>query len=167
MGDGIPQRPLWERYTRTQGRVHLTGLQALLRLALDQVRRDRHAGRHVGVLFSGYPGSPLAGLDQLLRGVAPVLEAEHVRLVPGLNEELAASTIGGTQLLEVFPHSDYDGVVGMWFGKAPGLDRALDALRHSNFMGSARFGGALAIVGDDPFCNSSSLPSHSEHTTAR
>ncbi len=166
MGEETPERPLWERYTREQGRVHLTGLQALLRLALDQVRRDRRAGRRVGVLFSGYPGSPLAGFDQLLRSVAPVLEAEDVRLVPGLNEELAASTIGGTQLLEVFPHANYDGAVGIWFGKAPGLDRSLDALRHSNFMGSARFGGALAIVGDDPFCKSSSLPSHSEHAFA-
>ena len=161
-----PDRPLWARYTATQGRVHLTGLQALVRLALDQLRRDRRAGRRVGALFSGYPGSPLAGLDQTLAGLAPLLEREDVRLVPALNEELAAAAICGTQALELFPHSDYDGVLGLWFGKAPGLDRAMDALRHANFMGSARFGGALAIVGDDPFCKSSSLPSHSEHAFA-
>jgi indolepyruvate ferredoxin oxidoreductase len=163
---GPPHSPLWERYCRAQGRVHLTGLQAILRLALDQIRRDRRAGRRVGALFSGYPGSPLAGLDQELRHLRPLLDEEGVRFVPALNEELAASTIGGTQLTEVFAHENWDGVVGFWFGKAPGLDRALDALRHSNFMGSARFGGALALVGDDPFCKSSSLPSSSERAFA-
>ncbi|MEE8475471.1 MAG: 4Fe-4S binding protein, partial [Myxococcota bacterium] len=157
---------LWERYTSTQGRVHLTGLQSLVRLAIDQIRRDARAGRRLGALFSGYPGSPLAGLDSTLRNLAPLLQTTGIRLAPGLNEELAAGAIAGTQLLERFPHSDYDGVLGLWFGKAPGLDRALDVLRHSNFMGTARFGGALALVGDDPFCKSSSLPSHSEHAFA-
>ena len=158
--------PLWDRYVRPHGRVHLTGLQALARLALDQIHRDARDGRRLGALFSGYPGSPLAGLDATLRGLRPLLEPEGVRYAPALNEEIAASTIAGTQLLEVFPHSEVDGVLGLWFGKAPGLDRALDALRHSNFMGSARFGGALALVGDDPFCKSSSLPSHSEYAFA-
>src|SRR5215831_2799012 len=116
-----PEPPLLERYTRGRGRVHLTGLQALVRLALDQVRRDERAGRKTGALFSGYPGSPRAG---------------------------------------------FDGAVGIFFAKAPGLDRALDAIRHANFAGSARLGGALAVVGDDPFCKSSSLPSHSEHAFA-
>jgi indolepyruvate ferredoxin oxidoreductase len=102
----------------------------------------------------------------MLRRLEPMLGPAGVRLVPAINEEIAASAIAGTQLLERFPHSEVDGVLGLWFGKAPGLDRALDALRHSNFMGSARFGGALALVGDDPFCKSSSLPSHSEHAFA-
>jgi indolepyruvate ferredoxin oxidoreductase len=158
--------PLWDRYVRPEGRVHLTGLQALVRLALDQIRCDARDGRRLRALFSGYPGSPLAGLDSTLRSLRPLLEPAGVRLVPALNEEIAASTIAGTQLLEVFPHSGVDGVLGLWFGKAPGVDRALDALRHSNFTGSARFGGALALVGDDPFCKSSSLPSHSEHAFA-
>jgi indolepyruvate ferredoxin oxidoreductase len=161
-----PDLPLLERYTRGRGRVHLTGLQALVRLALEQLRRDQRAGRKVGALFSGYPGSPLAGFDQLLRSLAPLLERANVRLAPGLNEELAASAVAGTQLLEVFPHSSWDGAIGVFFAKAPGLDRALDAIRHANFMGSARLGGALAVVGDDPFCKSSSLPSHSEHAFA-
>ncbi|HXX49634.1 MAG TPA: indolepyruvate ferredoxin oxidoreductase family protein [Myxococcota bacterium] len=161
-----PERPLFERYTRERGRVHLTGLQALVRVALDQLRRDERAGRKVGALFSGYPGSPLAGFDQLLRSLAPLLERANVRLAPGLNEELAATTVAGTQLVELFPRASWDGAVGIFFAKAPGLDRALDAIRHANFAGSARLGGALAVVGDDPFCKSSSLPSHSEHAFA-
>ena len=161
-----PDPPLWARYTRETGRIHLTGLQALVRVALDQLRRDVRAGRRTAALFSGYPGSPLAGLDTLLRSLRPLLARSGVRLEPGLNEELAASTVAGTQLVEVFPHSRFDGVLGVWFGKAPGLDRSLDALRHANFVGAGRHGGALAVVGDDPFCKSSSLPSHSEHAFA-
>jgi len=161
-----PDPPLWERYTKPSGRVHLTGLQALVRLALDQLRRDSRAGLRTAAFFSGYPGSPLAGLDGLLRSLAPLLARSDVRLVPGLNEELAASAVAGTQLVETFPHSRYDGVLGFWFGKAPGLDRSLDALRHANFVGAGPRGGALAVVGDDPFCKSSSLPSHSEHAFA-
>jgi indolepyruvate ferredoxin oxidoreductase len=157
---------MWDRYTRRQGRVHLTGLQALVRLTLDQVRHDRSEGRRVGVAISGYPGSPLAGFDQALRQVLPLLDEHDVRLVPAINEELAASAVGGTQLLERFPHSRYDGVVGLWYGKAPGLDRSLDAIRHCNFMGTSRSGGVLTLVGDDPHCKSSSLPSHSEHALA-
>jgi indolepyruvate ferredoxin oxidoreductase len=154
--------PLWDRYLRAEGRVHLTGLEALVRIGLDQVRRDRAAGHCVGAFYSGYPGSPLAGLDQLLGSLHPLLEPEHVRFVPGLNEELAASAVAGTQMLDLFPHARYDGVVGLWFGKAPGLDRALDAIRHANYQGISRLGGALALVGDDPACKSSTLPSHSE-----
>jgi indolepyruvate ferredoxin oxidoreductase len=161
-----PNPPLWERYTQERGRVHLTGVQALVRLTLDQLRRDARDGRRTGAFFSGYPGSPLAGLDTLLRSLEPLLARSDVRLVPGLNEELAASAVAGTQLVETFPHARYDGVLGVWFGKAPGLDRALDALRHANFVGTGRHGGALAVVGDDPFCKSSSLPSHSEHAFA-
>ncbi len=161
-----PDPPLWERYTRTRGRIHLTGLQALVRLALDQLRRDAHAGLRTGALLSGYPGSPLAGLDSLLASLAPLLERSDVRFVPGLNEEIAAGTVAGTQLVETFPHERYDGVLGFWFGKAPGFDRSIDALRHANFVGTGRSGGALAVVGDDPFCKSSSLPSHSENAFA-
>ncbi|MCP4007825.1 MAG: indolepyruvate ferredoxin oxidoreductase family protein [bacterium] len=157
--------PLWERYTRTQGRVHLTGLQAVIRLPLDRLRADKRDGRRTGAVFSGYPGSPLAGLDLKLNSLKDLL-GEDVYLLPGMNEELAAAAISGTQLVDLFPHSKYDGVLGMWYGKAPGLDRALDALRHSNFTGTSRFGGAIAVVGDDPFCKSSSLPSHSEHAFA-
>ncbi len=158
--------PLLDRYLQSTGRVHLTGLQALIRISLDQLRRDRKAGRRVGALYSGYPGSPLAALDRTLQSLAPLLAREDVRLVPGLNEELAAGAVCGTQLLDLFPHSRYDGVLGLWFGKAPGLDRSLDVMRHANYTGISRWGGALALVGDDPQCKSSSLPSHSEHALA-
>ncbi len=164
---GTPQcPPLQERYVREHGRTHLTGLQAIIRLPFDQIRRDRRDGRRTAALFSGYPGSPLAGLDLKLRGLRELMDRDDVQLVPGLNEELAASAVAGTQLVELFPHSKYDGVLGLWFGKAPGLDRSLDALRHANFTGTSRAGGALAVIGDDPFCKSSSLPSHSEHACA-
>ena len=163
---GLEEPALWTRYTQEGGRVHLTGLEALVRLPIEQVRADRAAGRRVAALISGYPGSPVAGLDRTLDALRPLLERHDVRLEHGLNEELAAGIVGGTQLLDLFPHSRYDGVLGIWFGKAPGLDRALDAIRHANFMGTSRFGAALAIVGDDPSCKSSSIPSHSEHAAA-
>jgi len=155
-----------DRYTRTEGRAHITGLQALVRISLDQLRRDRAEGRRTGALYSGYPGSPLAGLDQTLIALEPLLSRKGVHFSPAINEELAAGAVCGSQLIDLFPHSAYDGVLGLWFGKAPGLDRALDVMRHANFMGVSRFGGALAIVGDDPFCKSSSLPSHSEFALA-
>src|SRR5262245_65205810 len=126
MSNARPDPVAWERFTRSEGPIHLTGLQSLVRIALDQVRRDRREGRRVGAFFSGYPGSPLAGLDRLLGELGPLLEREDVRFVPGMNEELAASAVCGTQLVDLFPHARYDGVVGLWFGKAPGLERALD-----------------------------------------
>src|SRR5258705_4257478 len=110
---------LWERYTRERGRVHLTGLQALVRMVLEQLRRDARAGRRIGALFSGYPGSPLAGFDQLLRSLAPLLERSHVPFSPGLNEELAARAVPGTQLLAVFPHASRPGAIGTFSSKAP------------------------------------------------
>ncbi len=166
MGTPSAPAPLEERFERESGRVHLTGLQALVRLPLDLVRRDRAAGRRVGALVSGYPGSPLAGLDGEFAAAAALCREHGVRFVPGLNEELAAGAVAGTQLVELFPHGHWDGVIGIWYGKAPGLDRALDALRHANFAGTGRFGGALAVVGDDPGCKSSSIPSSSEHAFA-
>ncbi len=155
-----------ERFTACGEPVHLTGLQALARLILEQVRRDREAGLRVKAYVSGYPGSPLGGFDQLLGHLAPLLEEHDVHFEAGINEELAAAAVAGTQLVDVFPHSDCDGVVGMWYGKAPGVDRCLDVFRHANFTGISHFGGALAVAGDDPGCKSSSLPSASEHAFA-
>ena len=165
-GDASGQFPLLERFTRSAGPVHLTGLQALARLPLDQIRRDRKAGLRMGGFISGYPGSPLAGFDRVLREISPLLDAHDLRFQMGVNEELAAAAVAGSQLVDLFPHGRYDGAIGMWYGKAPGVDRCLDVFRHANFTGISRFGGALAVAGDDPACKSSSLPSQSDHAFA-
>ena len=116
--------------------------------------------------MSGYQGSPLGGFDQELQRRAELCAEHHVRHVPGLNEELGATSAWGSQLAGQLPGSSYDGVLAMWYGKAPGLDRAADALRHGNFVGVSRTGGALAVVGDDPSCKSSTIPSASESLLA-
>jgi indolepyruvate ferredoxin oxidoreductase len=151
-----------DKYVLDEGRVLLTGLQGLVRLVLDQHRADRARGLHTGTMISGYQGSPLGGLDKELQRNRKLLDEHHVRHVPGLNEELGATSAWGSQLTAQLPGSTYDGVLGMWYGKAPGLDRAADSLRHGNFVGVSRTGGGLAVVGDDPSCKSSTIPSASE-----
>ena len=153
---------LTERYTATDGTVFLTGIQALVRLALDQQRRDRAEGRTTAAFISGYEGSPLGGLDIELGRRADLLRELSIDHEPALNEELAATAVWGTQLVPTRPDSRVDGVVGYWYGKAPGLDRASDALRHANFSGAHPHGGALALVGDDPTAKSSTVTSGSE-----
>ena len=157
---------LSDRYTATSGRVQLTGVQALARLPIDQHRRDLTAGLNVGTFISGYEGSPLAGYDQELGRLKQLLEANDVTFVPGLNEEAAATAIQGSQLACTLPGATRDGVIGIWYGKAPGLDRATDALRHGNLMGSHPKGGALVLVGDDPAAKSSTLPCASDGALA-
>jgi len=151
-----------DRYTARRGTVHLTGIQALVRLVLDQRRADHRAGSSTAAFISGYEGSPLAGYDtELLRNSA-LLEEHSVVFVPGVNEELAATAVQGTQLAATQPDKRVDGVVGFWYGKSPGLDRAADAIRHANLMGTHPEGGVLALVGDDPAAKSSSVPGASE-----
>ena len=153
---------LSDRYTATSGRVQLTGVQALARLPIDQHRRDLAAGLNVGTFISGYEGSPLAGYDQELGRLKQLLDGCDVTFVPGLNEEAAATSVQGSQLACTLPGAARDGVIGIWYGKAPGLDRATDALRHGNLMGSHPKGGALVLVGDDPAAKSSTLPCASD-----
>jgi indolepyruvate ferredoxin oxidoreductase len=155
-----------DKYLLEEGRILLTGLQGLVRLPLDQHRADRRRGLHTGTMISGYQGSPLGGLDKELARNRTLVEAHHVRHVPGLNEELGATSAWGSQLAAQLPGSKYDGVLAMWYGKAPGLDRAADSLRHGNFVGVSSTGGALAVVGDDPGCKSSTIPSASESLLA-
>jgi indolepyruvate ferredoxin oxidoreductase len=157
---------LEDKYLLEEGRILLTGLQGLVRLPLDQHRADRRRGLHTGTMISGYQGSPLGGLDQELARNRELVEEHHVRHVPGLNEELGATSAWGSQLAAQLPGAKYDGVLAMWYGKAPGLDRAADSLRHGNFVGVPRTGGALAVVGDDPGCKSSTIPSASESLLA-
>ncbi|MER7367760.1 indolepyruvate ferredoxin oxidoreductase family protein [Nonomuraea wenchangensis] len=155
-----------DRYAATTGLVQLTGVQALARLPIEQHRRDRARGRRVATFVSGYEGSPLAGYDLELHRQRRLLEASDVVFLPGLNEESAATAVQGSQLAGTFDDARYDGVLGIWYGKAPGLDRATDALRHGNLMGAHPDGGALVLVGDDPAAKSSSVPSSSEPALA-
>jgi indolepyruvate ferredoxin oxidoreductase len=151
-----------DKYLLSEGRVLMTGVQALVRLALDQHRADLARGLRTGTMISGYQGSPLGGLDKELQRIADVCEDHHVFHVPGLNEEIGATSAWGSQLASQLPGARYDGAIAMWYGKAPGLDRAADSLRHGNFVGVSRTGGGLAMVGDDPSCKSSTIPSASE-----
>jgi indolepyruvate ferredoxin oxidoreductase len=133
---------------------------------VEQHERDRRAGRRVATFVSGYQGSPLGGLDQLLAGLPELKSEHHVHLVPGVNEELAATSVWGSQNDLPSGTESYDGVIGVWYGKGPGLDRASDALRHGAMYGANPAGGAVALVGDDPGAKSSSLPVASERSLA-
>ncbi|MBI4883375.1 MAG: indolepyruvate ferredoxin oxidoreductase family protein [Actinobacteria bacterium] len=157
---------LADRYRLDDGRAFLSGSQALARLPYEQLRADRRAGLHTAAYISGYPGSPLAGFDRDVTAAAKLATADGLRMVfqPGMNEELAATAVMGTQLAVTVDTCLYDGIIGIWYGKAPGLDRASDALRHAAFAGTSARGGALALVGDDPNAKSSTLPSSSGAT---
>jgi indolepyruvate ferredoxin oxidoreductase len=153
---------LVRRYADDDGRALLSGVQALVRLPLVQMRLDTRQELRTGCLISGYEGSPLAGYDLELGRNAQMLREHRVIFRPGVNEELAATAIGGSQLVSSRPSAEVDGVLGVWYGKAPGLDRATDAVRHGNLQGSDHRGGVVMLVGDDPATKSSSLPSASE-----
>src|SRR5262245_13731411 len=152
---------LSDRITAERGTVFLTGLQALARLPLDQLRADRRAGLDTAAFVSGYPGSPLASYDGAVAAAAALAPELPIVCRPALNEEYAATAVMGSQLASAQPDALWDGVVGIWYGKAPGVDRAADALRHAVYAGCSRFGGAVALVGDDPAAKSSTLPSSS------
>ncbi|MBI3455226.1 MAG: indolepyruvate ferredoxin oxidoreductase family protein [Candidatus Rokubacteria bacterium] len=149
---------LEDRYLREEGPVYLSGLQALVRLPIDQHRRDRRAGLRIGTFVSGYPGSPLGGYDLALQQARALLEQHDIVHVPGANEELAATALSGTQMLDHYPHSRYDGVVGLWYGKGPGVDRSGDALKHGNFAGTSRSGAVVVLSGEDHEAKSSTMP---------
>ncbi|MFT5201501.1 MAG: indolepyruvate ferredoxin oxidoreductase [Candidatus Aldehydirespiratoraceae bacterium] len=152
---------LSDRYTRDEGTVFMTGIQALSRLPIEQLRVDRRNGLHTAAFAAGYPGSPLGGLDSALSQAAREAPDLPITLRPSVNEEYAATAVMGSQLASTRPDARYDGVVGLWYGKAPGVDRAADALRHATFAGTDPNGGAVALVGDDPAAKSSTLPSSS------
>jgi indolepyruvate ferredoxin oxidoreductase len=154
-----------DRYLTQDGEVYLTGVQALVRVVLDRLRDDRRAGLATAAFISGYEGSPLGGLDMELARRRSLMEPFQVVHQPGLNEELAATSVMGSQLAARLGLKG-DGVTGYWYGKAPGLDRATDALRHANMAGTHPRGGAVALVGDDPNAKSSTVPSASEAALA-
>lgn len=156
---------LADRYRPGAGPVLLTGVQAIGRLLVEQHAADAAAGLRTGSFVSGYQGSPLGGLDRTLAS-APELAEQGVRLVPAVNEELAATAVWGSQLEVPDRPWRVDGVVGVWYGKAPGVDRTGDPLRHGNLSGAHPRGGVLVLAGDDPGCKSSTIPSASERTLA-
>lgn len=155
-----------DRYRQREGLLHLTGIQALVRVPLDVHRADRERGRRTAVFISGYPGSPLGGYDMELGRRRALLDEHDVVFQPAVNEELGATAVAGSQLAQTRPELRYDGVAAIWYGKAPGLDRAVDALRHGNMAGAHPQGGVLALVGDDPAAKSSTMPNASELTLA-
>ncbi len=154
-----------QKYQASEGRVYLSGNQALVRLPIEQARRDRTAGMNTGGFISGYRGSPLGHLDQDFTRVKPLLESLDIRFQPGVNEDMAANAVWGTQQIGFFDPR-FDGVFGMWYSKGPGIDRSGDALRHANLWGTAPKGGVIMAVGDDPMSRSSSIQQQSEHTLA-
>ncbi|MBL8443212.1 MAG: 2-oxoacid ferredoxin oxidoreductase, partial [Zoogloeaceae bacterium] len=149
-------------FTQEQGDIHLGGIDAIVRLTLDQVRTDTRRGLKTGMFVSGYRGSPVGMLDAALIKQQKTLLANHIHFVDGINEDLAATAVWGTQMLHTVGKQKFDGVTGLWYGKAPGVDRSGDALKHANYTGIGKNGGVLAIAGDDPSCKSSSLCSQSE-----
>ncbi|QFR03138.1 indolepyruvate ferredoxin oxidoreductase family protein [Streptomyces phaeolivaceus] len=159
-------RSLDEKYEKAQGQIYLSGLQALVRVPMDQRRRDARLGRRTAAFISGYEGSPLAGYDLELMRWKSTLDELGIVFQPGVNEELAATAVQGSQIASTMPTRTVDGVAGYWYGKAPGLDRAADALRHNNISGTSPRGGAVAIVGDDVIAKSSTVPSASESAIA-
>ena len=154
---------LEDKYQIDQGRVFLTGVQALARLPMLQHARDRAAGLNTAGYVSGYRGSPLGGLDTALHDAERFLTAHHITFQPGVNEDIAATAVWGTQQLHFFPRPQYDGVFAMWYGKGPGVDRCGDVFKHANYAGAARHGGVLLIAGDDHSARSSAIAHQSEH----
>jgi indolepyruvate ferredoxin oxidoreductase len=150
------------KYRQEAGLVFLSGIQALVRLPLDQHRADKQRGLNTATLISGYRGSPLGGLDLTLERNPDLLREHNVVFLSGVNEDLGATAIYGSQLTNLFPKPKYDGVLGMWYGKGPGVDRTGDIFKHANYAGVSRHGGVLALGGDDPLSKSSTIPSHSE-----
>ena len=153
---------LSDRYELEEGRVFLSGVQALVRLPIEQMRRDHRSGLRINAFITGYPGSPLGGYDLALHKAHATLERYGIRHLPGQNEELSATTLIGTQMLDEHPHPDVDGVVAYWYGKGAGLDRSGDAIKHGNFAGTSTHGAVVILSGEDHEAKSSSVPYQQE-----
>ncbi len=152
-----------DKYTLTQGRAFMSGVQALVRLPMQQRQRDLQAGLNTAGFISGYRGSPLGAYDQALVNARNHLDSHHTVFQPGVNEELAATAVWGTQQLDLYPKTKtYDGVFGIWYGKGPGVDRSADVFKHANLAGTARYGGVLAVAGDDHVSKSSTAAHQSD-----
>ncbi|HYS67615.1 MAG TPA: indolepyruvate ferredoxin oxidoreductase family protein, partial [Paraburkholderia sp.] len=152
-----------DKYTLERGRAYMSGIQALVRLPMLQQERDHAAGLNTAGFISGYRGSPLGGLDQSLWKAKQHLAAHQVVFQPGVNEDLAATAVWGSQQVNLYPSAKYDGVFSMWYGKGPGVDRSGDVFKHGNSAGSSQHGGVLVLAGDDHAAKSSTLAHQSEH----
>ncbi len=152
-----------DKYRLDRARVFLTGVQALARLPMLQRKRDRAAGLNTAGYISGYRGSPLGGLDSALIDAEPYLREHGIRFHPGVNEDLAATAIWGTQQLRLLPGAKRDGIFAMWYGKGPGVDRCGDVFKQANQAGTSRAGGVLVVAGDDHAARSSAVAHQSEH----
>ena len=153
---------LEDKYTLENGIRFLTGTQALVRIPLVQIRKDNKNNLKTACYISGYRGSPLGGYDQQILKNIDYLKANNIKFQPGINEELAATSLWGTQQSNLRGEGKYDGVFGIWYGKGPGVDRAGDALKHVNLAGTSKYGGVLALMGDDHICESSTTSHQSE-----
>ena len=152
-----------DKYAHDEARAYMTGIEALVRLPMLQHQRDAARGLNTAGFVSGYRGSPLGGVDQAMWKASRFLEQHQIHFQPGVNEELAATAVWGSQQTHLFPGARYDGVFGLWYGKGPGVDRSMDVFKHANAFGTSRYGGVLAVAGDDHACKSSTLPHQSEH----
>ena len=153
---------LEDKYKLENGIRFLTGTQALVRIPLVQIRKDNKNNLKTACYISGYRGSPLGGYDQQILNNIDYLKANNINFQPGINEELAATSLWGTQQSNLRGKGKYDGVFGIWYGKGPGVDRAGDALKHVNLAGTSKYGGVLALMGDDHICESSTTSHQSE-----
>lgn len=153
-----------DKYTLQRGRAFMSGVQALVRLPMLQRLRDAQQGLNTAGFISGYRGSPLGSYDQSLWAAKKHLEAQHIVFQPGVNEELAATALWGTQQLDLYPDAkQFDGVFGIWYGKGPGVDRCSDVFKHANMAGTAQHGGVIALAGDDHISKSSTAAHQSDH----
>ena len=161
--DSARKVSLEDKYALDTARAYMTGIEALVRLPMLQHQRDVERGLNTAAFISGYRGSPLGGVDQALWKAKPWLQRHNVHFQPGVNEDLAATAVWGSQQTNLFAGARYDGVFAMWYGKGPGVDRSMDVIKHANAFGTSRYGGVLAVAGDDHACKSSTLPHQSEH----
>jgi indolepyruvate ferredoxin oxidoreductase len=157
---------LEDKYTLSSGRIYLSGVQALVRLPMLQRERDRAAGLTTGGFISGYRGSPLGGYDYALWNAKRHLLAHDIHFQPGINEDLAATAVWGSQQVNLFPRAKVDGAFAIWYGKGPGVDRSMDVFKHANAAGSAPHGGVICLAGDDHGCQSSTTAHQSEQNFA-
>jgi indolepyruvate ferredoxin oxidoreductase len=163
-GNRLADYALADKFRSESGTVFLSGVQAVARIAVDQLRIDRRLGFTTAAFASGYQGSPVGTYTEELQRASATVPNLPIVIQPGVNEELAATAVMGSQLAMTLDDAKYDGVVGIWYGKGPGFDRSSDAIRHAVFAGTSQHGGVVAVVGDDPAAKSSTVPSSSDAT---